>query len=935
MATMELEAAVRPAALDAGRAAAQCGADELRGLLAHLTEQIIDADRRHSEVLRQMHERLSHLSVETRSVRTQTPEHVETLSRIEGSMASLADRVSEASIRPAQPAALRSAVDGSTAGLMPRASNGIDPFEVFDTDRPETSSEPWDAEAAEALTRLHESGETGYAAHTPDPESAPVTSAPAPSAAAQPLPAPTPAAQNLAAPPSTATLLADPDKVWLADQLAALALRFEQSMGDLHPQGAAQTLSDRFNDFEDRLAAAFEALATRSDVEALGLIEAHINELALHLEAAQSQLARLEAIETQLQSVTEHLSDERMTQVAGLPAAMPSGAELQRLATDAAELAATRVHSLVGPAAGSDTGSEIRAMMSRFMDERRLGDEQMVSMLDTMQQALIRVLDRMDAMEMAQIKSALPVNSPGAPSAPYAAAITPPEERREPHFGIPSRPAPVTAPEPQPIVAETVVAAQPVAAETPAPAAANSIDRIRQDFKADAQRAKQKAAMEAEAAATVKIEPKNAARKQAPGAKAAADAPAPARAAGSSGRRGLILGALTLVVAITAGALMLPKLKSGSKPTAAKIEQSQKPAVKKSDKTAAPAADSAAPASSADATSAPAPAAESMPSDVPDLPAEAAPQTPSTPETVIDDLSLGEELPDSTPKPAAKQSSSGMLPLGLELQSPTSAPLASSLLKIDGGNQPAAIPAALSMMPGSTPAVTGQQAGTLDLPPATVGPLSLRLAAAKGDPSAEFEVGSRLAEGKGTSQNLKEAHRWYQRSATRGFAQAQYRLGTLFERGLGIQQDLNRARIWYQRAAEQGNVKAMHNLAVLSAGSQSGAPDYETAAHWFREAALRNLSDSQFNIGVLHESGLGVEKNLVEAYKWFTLAAAGGDKEAARRIDTVRAQLTSEQLASAQILARDFVALRTDIIANDPRAAGEDWKKRQSAGDNG
>ncbi len=77
----------------------------------------------------------------------------------------------------------------------------------------------------------------------------------------------------------------------------------------------------------------------------------------------------------------------------------------------------------------------------------------------------------------------------------------------------------------------------------------------------------------------------------------------------------------------------------------------------------------------------------------------------------------------------------------------------------------------------------------LDLPPATVGPLSLRLAAANGDPSAEFEVGARLAEGKGTAQNFKEAAKWYQLSADRGFAQAQYRLGTLYERGLGLKPD--------------------------------------------------------------------------------------------------------------------------------------------------
>jgi localization factor PodJL len=217
-----------------------------------------------------------------------------------------------------------------------------------------------------------------------------------------------------------------------------------------------------------------------------------------------------------------------------------------------------------------------------------------------------------------------------------------------------------------------------------------------------------------------------------------------------------------------------------------------------------------------------------------------------------------------------------------------------------------------------------------DLPPATVGPLSLRIAAAKGDPSAEFEVGSRLAEGKGTTQNFKEAHRWYQRSATQGFAQAQYRLGTLFERGLGVKADVARARVWYERAAEQGNVKAMHNLAVLSAGGGKSAPDYDMAAKWFRSAAEHGLADSQFNLAVLHENGLGVAQDQKLAYKWFLLAAQSGDKQALRRRDEIKAKLEQGEAELVEREAAAWVAKRPDALANDARAAGEAWKQRQS-----
>jgi localization factor PodJL len=230
----------------------------------------------------------------------------------------------------------------------------------------------------------------------------------------------------------------------------------------------------------------------------------------------------------------------------------------------------------------------------------------------------------------------------------------------------------------------------------------------------------------------------------------------------------------------------------------------------------------------------------------------------------------------------------------------------------------------------------GRTVSPLALPPATVGPLSLRIAAANGDPSAAFEVGARLAEGKGTDQNFRDALTWYQKSAAQGFAQAQYRLGTLYERGLGVKADMGRARLWYQRAAEQGNVKAMHNLAVLSAGRETGTPDYTSAAQWFTAAAEYGLADSQYNLAVLYENGLGVPKDDVQAFKWYALAAAsGGDKEAARRRDAFLEAMVEPVRGQAERQVATFRSKRVVPLVNDARVAGEDWKKRLERGGSG
>ena len=215
-----------------------------------------------------------------------------------------------------------------------------------------------------------------------------------------------------------------------------------------------------------------------------------------------------------------------------------------------------------------------------------------------------------------------------------------------------------------------------------------------------------------------------------------------------------------------------------------------------------------------------------------------------------------------------------------------------------------------------------------DMPPLAIGPNSLRTAAAKGDPSAEFEVGARFADGRGVPQDLKQAVTWYQRSAAQGFAPAQYRLGTMFERGLGVKADIARARVWYQRAADQGNVRSMHNLAVLGTGRDGAEPDYATASRWFKAAADHGLTDSQFNLAVMYDGGLGMETDPRAAYKWFALAGRAGDQEAVRRREAIKAKLTPIDVRDLDAEIDAWRPRASDEALNDPRIAGEMWKSR-------
>lgn len=202
------------------------------------------------------------------------------------------------------------------------------------------------------------------------------------------------------------------------------------------------------------------------------------------------------------------------------------------------------------------------------------------------------------------------------------------------------------------------------------------------------------------------------------------------------------------------------------------------------------------------------------------------------------------------------------------------------------------------------------------MPPAAIGPISLRTAAANGNAQAQFEVANRYAKGHGVKRDYEKSWRWYHHAAAQSFAPAQYMLAALYERGLGTKRDLEQAKTWYGRASDLGNVKAMHNLAVMHTGRDGKPADYSKAGKWFAKAATYGLADSQFNLGILYENGLGVTKSMTEAYKWFALAANRGDKEAGKRRDLVKLQFEPAVLAKAEQTVRNWRAAPVNKAAN-------------------
>ncbi len=149
--------------------------------------------------------------------------------------------------------------------------------------------------------------------------------------------------------------------------------------------------------------------------------------------------------------------------------------------------------------------------------------------------------------------------------------------------------------------------------------------------------------------------------------------------------------------------------------------------------------------------------------------------------------------------------------------------------------------------------------------------------------------------------------------ADHGDADAQFSLGVLYSAAEGEQQDLPQAARWYQQAAEQNHPLAEFNLSLMLAEGQGVPRDDAGALRWMRRAADHGDAGAQYSLGKLcHRASLaGAEldaaESRIEAYKWLTLAAAQGYKDAAISCAGLSLVMSREELAEANARAQDLL----------------------------
>jgi uncharacterized protein len=175
-----------------------------------------------------------------------------------------------------------------------------------------------------------------------------------------------------------------------------------------------------------------------------------------------------------------------------------------------------------------------------------------------------------------------------------------------------------------------------------------------------------------------------------------------------------------------------------------------------------------------------------------------------------------------------------------------------------------------------------------------------------GSVSAEPAEDSRSATVAYMKGDYAKALRLLQSFAEQGDDTAQYMVGSMYDEGKGAPQDYAAAVRWFRKAAEQGNDLAQFSLGLMYFHGHGVSQSDVAAVSWYRKAAGQNNAHAKTKLGAMYYLGRGVPQDFVLAHMWFNLATADGDKEAVAPRDGLSKQMTPEQIAEAQKLAREW-----------------------------
>jgi len=167
----------------------------------------------------------------------------------------------------------------------------------------------------------------------------------------------------------------------------------------------------------------------------------------------------------------------------------------------------------------------------------------------------------------------------------------------------------------------------------------------------------------------------------------------------------------------------------------------------------------------------------------------------------------------------------------------------------------------------------------------------------------DFKEGFRLLRPR---DEHEEALRLLHPLAGQGSASAQTQLGIIYLSGLGGADKLTEAAKWFRKAADQDVARAQNFLGALYQMG-AGVPQNRTeAVRWNRKAADQGYAPAQCSLGQKYATGYLVPKDVIAAHMWLSLCTSRGHDAALDEREMVEKEMTPEQIAEAQRMAREW-----------------------------
>ena len=180
-------------------------------------------------------------------------------------------------------------------------------------------------------------------------------------------------------------------------------------------------------------------------------------------------------------------------------------------------------------------------------------------------------------------------------------------------------------------------------------------------------------------------------------------------------------------------------------------------------------------------------------------------------------------------------------------------------------------------------------------------------AASQGVMVAQYNLATMYQNGVGVIQNYEKAVEWHLKAAEQGMLGSQVNVGIMYENSIGTKKDISKAMEWYLIAAERNESQAQFNLAVIyhqGSGNNKDVVDFEKALKWYNRAARQGYADAQKNLAIMHYLGEGIIPDPLQAYMWLNISVANGNLKAINLRDTVKRNLSTQQITEVQKLAK-------------------------------